>query len=120
VALHRVMSRRIWAEQNGLFEAAPTASDAAAIVRFAEGVHGIEGILLCHCGGGMSRAPAAGLICLATWGGPGTETECVEEVLRLRRGAVPHAGLVRFADELLGRSGRLIGTLSAAAARDGS
>jgi predicted protein tyrosine phosphatase len=96
----------------------PTVSDAAAIVRFAEGVRGVEGTLLCHCGGGTSRAPAAALICLAAWGRPGTEAECVDEVLRLRRGAVPHAGLVRFADELLGRDGRLIGALSAMAGRD--
>ncbi len=62
----------------------------------------------------MSRAPAAALICLAAWGGPGTEAACVEEVLRLRRGAVPHAGLVRLADQLLGRGGRLCDALSAA------
>ena len=55
----------------------------------------------------MSRAPAAALLCLAAWAGPGAEAECVEAVLRLRRGAVPHVGLVRFADALLGRGGKL-------------
>ena len=114
MAVLRVTSRRRWAEQNGLAEVAPTPADAAAIVRFAQEVRGVRGIVLCHCGGGMSRAPAAALICLATWRGAGTEAQCVEEVFRLRRGAVPHAGLVRFADELLGRGGQLCDALAAA------
>jgi predicted protein tyrosine phosphatase len=65
-------------------------------------------MILCHCGGGMSRAPAAALICLAAWRGPGSEADCVTEILKLRRGAAPHRGLVRFADEVLGRRGRLV------------
>jgi predicted protein tyrosine phosphatase len=111
-AIERVMARKRWAEQNGLFEVAPTPEDVAAIIRFAEIVRGTSGTLLCHCGGGMSRAPAASLICLATWRGPGAERECVGEVLGLRRGAIPHAGMIRFADELLGRNGRLVRALA--------
>ena len=114
VSLQRATSRRRWAEENGLVEVAPTIADAAAIVRFAESVRDARGVVLCHCGAGMSRAPAAALICLAVWFGPGSEGECVAEVLRLRRGAVPHAGLVRFADELLARDGRLVDGLTAA------
>ena len=115
VALQRAFSRRRWAEENGLTEVAPAATDAASIIQFAEGVRETEGVLLCHCGGGMSRAPAAALICLALWKGAGTEAECVREVLAIRRGAVPHAGLVRFADELLGRDGALVGALASVA-----
>lgn len=107
----RAMGRKRWAEQNGLVEVPPTASDAAAIIEFAESLRGHDGTLLCHCGGGMSRAAAAGLICLAVWGGPGSEAACVEAVHRLRRGAVPHEGLVRLADALLGRGGRLVDAL---------
>ena len=114
MALLRATSRRRWAEQNGLLEVAPTPADAAAIIRFAGDVRALDGTVLCHCGGGMSRAPAAAVVCLAVWRGPGAEAECAEEVTRLRRGAVPHAGLVRFADELLGRKGRLICALAAA------
>ena len=111
--LYRAMSRRRWAEQNGLVEVPPSAADAAAIVAFAEALRGTEGTLLCHCGGGMSRAPAAALICLAVWAGKGQEVECVEAVSRLRQGAVPHRGLIRFADDLLGRSGGLVDALVA-------
>jgi predicted protein tyrosine phosphatase len=107
------MARRRWAEQNGLVEVAPTADDVAAIIGFAEAVRATDDLVLCHCGGGMSRAPAAALVCLAVWRGPGAEVDCVHDVLTLRRGAVPHAGLVRLADERLGHGGKLVEALEA-------
>lgn len=111
VALQQSLNRRRWAEQNGLVEIAPMKSDAAAIIEFAGAIRETDGIVLCHCSGGMSRAPAAALIALAVWLGDGTEVECVREICRLRQGAVPHVGLIRFADELLGRNGRLLHAL---------
>ena len=107
-AMQRVISRRRWAQQNGLMEVGPTRADAAAVIEFAEALRGDEGVVLCHCGGGMSRAPAAALVCLAVWRGPGSEAQCVAEVRKQRPGAVPHVGFVRLADELLGREGRLV------------
>jgi predicted protein tyrosine phosphatase len=111
-------SRPRWAEQNGLSEVPPTPSDAAAINAFARSLaltdRTAPGVLLCHCGAGMSRAPAAALICLATWHGPGTEAECVQHIRRLRPGAAPHLGLVRFADQLLARNCRLTSATEAA------
>lgn len=105
----RAASRRRHAVENGLVEEPPTAADAAAIVSFAESLRDMDdGVVLCHCGAGMSLAPAAALICLAVWAGIGAEAECMAEVRRVRRGAVPHLGLVRFADALLGRGNRLI------------
>jgi predicted protein tyrosine phosphatase len=118
IALQRAMSRRRYGEQNGLIETAPTSTDAAAIIEFAESLRGVEGILLCHCGAGISRAPAAALICLSVWRGVGTENECVAEILRLRRGAIPHAGLVSFADRLLSRNNRLVEAIAAAQRKD--
>lgn len=113
-ALHLSLVRRRWREQNGLIEVPPGPADAAAIIAFAEAIRTTEGIVLCHCGAGMSRAPAAALVCLSVWKGAGTEDACVREIFRLRRGAVPHVGLVRFADDLLGRDGKLVGALVAA------
>jgi predicted protein tyrosine phosphatase len=104
----RAWTRRRWAQQNGLTEIPPTAADAAAIIRFAQEIRDANGLLLCHCGAGISRAPAAALICLATWRGPGTEAECVREVRTTRPAALSHTGLVRLADDLLGREGRLV------------
>jgi predicted protein tyrosine phosphatase len=114
MAMQRAMRRKRFAEQNGLTEVAPVRADAEAIVRFANAVRDDGGVLLCHCGGGMSRAPAAALICLAVWRGAGCVAECMAEILKLRRGAVPHVGLVRCADELLSRSGKLVATVVAA------
>jgi predicted protein tyrosine phosphatase len=108
----RATSRKRWAAENGLVERAPTVVDAASIIHFAERLRDCDGIVLCHCGGGMSRAPAAALICLVTWRGPGSESDCVAEICRFRKGAVPHVGLIRFADELLGREGRLVGAFA--------
>ncbi len=107
-AMERAMMRRRWNERNGLVEVAPTKRDAEAIVEFAKRIRDVEGMVLCQCGGGMSRAPAAGLICLAVWKGAGCEEECIAEVRAARRGAVPHLVLVVFADEVLGRGGRLV------------
>lgn len=74
-AMQRAVSRRRWAKENGLTEVAPGRGDAAAIIQFAREVRAAHGIVLCHCGGGLSRAPAAALICLSAWRGPGTEAE---------------------------------------------
>jgi len=106
-------SRRRWNAANGLVEVAPTPTDARAIVNFAEQMRGRAGVVLCHCGGGMSRAPAVAVILLAAWRGPGAERECVRETLAARPGAAPHEGLVRMADEAMGRGGRLVGALRA-------
>lgn len=114
IAMQRAMSRKRWSEQNGLTEVAPVSADAAAIIEFAEHARGVEGVMLCHCAGGISRAPAAALICLSVWRGPGSEAKCVADVLKLRHGAMPHVGLVRFADELLGRGKKLVVSLAAA------
>jgi len=91
----------------------PTISDAKAIIQFAHDIKDLEGILLCHCSGGVSRATAAALLCLATWAGPGLEGACVEEIFRQRTIASPHPDLIRFGDALLGRNGQLMQTLRA-------
>lgn len=111
VAMQRALSLKRRREQDGLVEVAPTSEDAFAIIGFAERVRGLRGAMLCHCGAGISRAPAAALISLAVWNGPGTEAACVREVRRLRRGAMPHIGLIRFFDELLKRRGALLEAL---------
>ena len=56
ITMQRVLSRKRWNEQNGLTETAPTRADAQSIIEFAERLQNANGILLCHCGGGMSRA----------------------------------------------------------------
>jgi predicted protein tyrosine phosphatase len=104
-------ARDKWARENGRPVVPPTREDAARIIEFARATAGATGIVICHCHGGVSRSPAAALLCLAEWAGRGRETECVDELLRVRPCAAPHPGLVRFGDELLGREGELIHAL---------
>jgi len=110
-ALQRALSRKRWAERNGLVEVGPDRANVEAIVRFAEAARDLEGAVLCHCGGGMSRAPAAALICLAVWLGEGMEELAAAEMRAVRPAAVPHEGLVRMGDEVLGRRGKLVGAV---------
>src|ERR1051325_362015 len=51
LSIQRTMSRKRWAEQNGLVEVPPTVADTQAIVDFAKRVREAPGIVLCHCGG---------------------------------------------------------------------
>lgn len=94
ISMQRALSRRRFAEANGLHEAPPTMDDARAIIAFAESIRQLDGKLLVHCGAGMSRAPAAALICLNVWRGVGFEQECMDELRSIRPSAVPHGGLI--------------------------
>jgi len=93
--------------------APPAIEDAQAIIGFAGDIAGSGRPLLCHCQGGISRSPAAALLCLTAWTGPGEEAYCVEYLRRVRPCAIPHRGLVAFGDELLERGGQLIDRLDA-------
>jgi predicted protein tyrosine phosphatase len=105
---YRSWVQQKWAAEIGRPVTAPTREDAAAIVEFARSIRDLEGTLLCHCSAGISRSPAAALICLAAWTGSGHETECVEQLMRIRPAAVPHVGLIAFGDESLARQGELV------------
>lgn len=109
VARFRVRQRE--AAEIGLRLTPPTIEYARAIVSFASSIQRLEGALLCHCLAGISRSPAAALLCLAAWSGPGRERECFDRVQRARPAAIPHPDLVRFGDEVLGREGRLISAI---------
>lgn len=105
----RLRYRRM--EEEGLKVTPPTIDHALSIIYFATRIAGIGGSLLCQCHAGISRSPAAAIICLATWLGPGHETDCVNEVLAIRPSAQPHRDLIAFADCILEREGRLIQAL---------
>jgi predicted protein tyrosine phosphatase len=111
VQVLRVHARRQFAIANGLVLTPPTIDHARAIIEFAETLRDVDGCVLCHCSAGVSRSPAAALLCLTTWMGPGRERECAKELLRIRPAAIPHRGLVRFGDQLLQRDGKLLNAL---------
>lgn len=67
--------------------------------------------LLIHCHAGISRSTAIALAILSQRLGPGKESEAMDELLRIRPEAVPNLHIIRLADEILGRTGRLLGTV---------
>ena len=95
----------------GLVQTPPTIDDARKIIAFADTIRQIDGPLLCHCLGGISRSAAAALLIMATWTGPGFETHCVQQLRLIRPCASPHRDLIKFGDSVLNRSGQLITAL---------
>jgi predicted protein tyrosine phosphatase len=64
--------------------------------------------VLVHCRSGKSRSTALGLVLLRHNRGPGTEKECLEELLKIRPIAAPNIAIVRHGDSLLGCDGALV------------
>jgi predicted protein tyrosine phosphatase len=117
---YRTWLRQKSAAETGRTQTPPSAEDVRRIIDFAHALREARGSVLFQCHGGMSRSAAAALICLARWTGRGEEPYCVREVMRVRPGAVPLAGVVRIADELLSRDGRLIRAIQECRSRGGS
>ncbi len=107
----RLAMRKRAAGQFGIRMNPPTRADVDAIIAFARQTQSVNGTLLCHCHASVSRSPAVALICLTTWRGPGSELDCTADIRRARPAAVPHVGLIRMADEALGRGGALLRAL---------
>ena len=95
----------------GLRGTAPTMEDARRIIEFAQTIRDMDGALLCHCLGGVSRSAAAALLVMAAWTGPGCEDECVRQLRLIRPCASPHRDLIGFGDSILNRAGQLVGAL---------
>jgi predicted protein tyrosine phosphatase len=70
-----------------------------------------EAHLLVHCHAGVSRSTAALAILLAQWDPGLDEDELFARILALRSQAWPNSLMISFADELLGRGGRLSSAL---------
>jgi predicted protein tyrosine phosphatase len=104
----RMRLRQREAAEIGLQLSPPTMEHARQIIEFAESIRGMDGTLLCHCLGGVSRSPAAAILCLSTWTGKGNEAYCVDYLLSIRHFAQPHEDLIAFGDALLDRRGALI------------
>jgi predicted protein tyrosine phosphatase len=103
----QIRLRQREAAEIGLRLCPPTIEHARQIIEFAQSIRDIDGALLCHCLGGVSRSPAAAILCLATWTGPGHESYCVDYVRSIRKCAQPHEDLVAFGDSQLRRKGEL-------------
>ena len=56
----------------------------------------------------MHRSPAIALAIFADWLGEGREEEAVQELLKVARLCTPNKLVVKIADTVLGREGRLV------------
>jgi predicted protein tyrosine phosphatase len=95
----------------------PRPQDVEAILEFGrslmvEGIAGEKAHLLVHCHMGVSRSTAA-MVMLMTQSNPQEDEERIfSQLLTLRPQAWPNSLMVEFADEQLGRRGRLMTALS--------
>ncbi len=90
----------------------PQKPDVDAILGFGRDAGGVTHLLI-HCHAGISRSTAAMLMILAQAHPHELEDAIVNRLLEIRPQAWPNSRMIGFADELLGRAGRL----SAAVAR---
>ena len=93
---------------------APERSDVEALVAFgAELDEAGERLrhLLVHCHAGVSRSTAALATLLARHTDPGEEAAIFARLRAIRPQAWPNSRMIGFADELLGREGRLVAAL---------
>jgi predicted protein tyrosine phosphatase len=84
----------------------PQKSDVDAILAFGRGAGDVRHLLI-HCHAGISRSTAAMLMILAQAHPRETEDAIVDRLLEIRPQAWPNSRMIAFADELLGRDGRL-------------
>ncbi len=94
----------------------PKKADVEKILAFGRDA-GDERHLLIHCHAGISRSTAAMLMILAQAHPNETEDAVVGRLLKIRPQAWPNSRMVGFADEALGRDGRLLAAVSRIYAR---
>jgi predicted protein tyrosine phosphatase len=95
----------------------PQFAHVEAILTFGREMRGDRGHLLIHCHAGISRSTAATTMILAQALPRESEDAIVERLLRIRPQAWPNVLMIAVADELLGRSGRLIAAIAKLYAR---
>jgi predicted protein tyrosine phosphatase len=85
----------------------PQRTDVDAILAFGRGAGDEVPHLLIHCHAGVSRSTAAMAMILAQALPHEKEDAIFDRLVEIRPGAWPNSRMIAFADELLGRDGRL-------------
>jgi len=96
---------------------APTSAHVEEVLAFGEGLKNTadarkEGHLLVHCHMGVSRSTAAMLTLMAQTQPDVAEDELFAALRAIRPIAWPNSRMIAFADDLLGRDGRLVSALN--------
>jgi predicted protein tyrosine phosphatase len=89
----------------------PQKEEVEAILAFGRDAGDVSHLLI-HCHAGISRSTAAMLMILAQAHPHESEDAAVDRLLAIRPQAWPNSRLIAFADELLGRGGRLTAAVS--------
>lgn len=104
--------RFLFADTNG--ELGATVDDVRRLIDTAQSFAEKSGRVVIHCQAGISRSTAAATIFYAVLLGEGREDEAIARVIAARAFAMPNRRMIRFADELLGRGGKLIAAVERA------
>jgi predicted protein tyrosine phosphatase len=94
----------------------PHKVDVEAILAFGRDAGDVSHLLI-HCHAGISRSTAAMLMILAQAHPEESEDAAVARLVAIRPQAWPNSRMIGFADELLGRDGRLLAAVSKIYAR---
>src|ERR1043165_200951 len=89
-------------------------AEVERLIRTAQSLAERSGRVVIHCQAGISRSTAAATIFYAVLLGEGREDEAIARVLAAREVAIPNRRMIRIAEELLGRDGRLIAAVQRA------
>ena len=112
IANYRRRLQQRTAAEIGLRLSGPEPSHIQQIIEFADRVQSMNGMVLFQCHAGISRSSAAAMICLCKWLGEGYEVKGLEILRQLRPAAHPHRDMIRMADELSGRNGKLVAVIN--------
>ena len=91
-------------EAEGVDVVAPQEFHLSEALAFARS---LDGTLLVHCHGGISRSGAMSYALIADLLGAGREEEALDQLLAQRPIVVPNGRIVRFADKVMQRGGAL-------------
>jgi predicted protein tyrosine phosphatase len=92
-------------------DAPPQARHVESLLDFGRG-WSAEAPMLVHCWAGISRSTAAAYILLCDRLAPGAETDIARALRYHAPHACPNGLMVRLADEILGRDGRMVAAIA--------